>query len=140
MQRSDERRGQVLVEFAVALPLLVGLLFFLVESGFYLSARQGIHTALREGAVLAATRSVDGILAPAERPAIVEAMCLAFRRPGVDDPTALVDVERRNNGCTVVLSVEAHYHGVTPLQGVFDTRPLAGRLVLPLRRPDGGAP
>ena len=127
-----KRRGQVLVEFAVGLPLLIGLLFFLIESGYYLTAKQGIHTALREGAVLAAIRSQNGVLQDGERPALVEAMRLAFNRPGITAPTASVSIERESNGCIVTLKVEGEYKGITPIANIFNVHPLGGRLIVPL--------
>ena len=126
------RRGQVLVEFAVGLPLLIGFLFFLIESGYYLTAKQGIHTALREGAVLAAIRSQNGLLQDGERPALVEAMRVAFKRPGITAQTASVSIEREGKGCIVTLKVEGEYKGITPIAHIFNVHPIGGRLIVPL--------
>ena len=131
------RRGQVLVEFAVGLPLLIGFLFFLIESGYYLTAKQGIHTALREGAVLAATRAQNGQLADSERPILVEAMRLAFKRPGITNSNATVKIKAGNKGCLVTLSVEGAYKGITPIAQAFQGLPIGGTLIVPLGQ--GGA-
>lgn len=126
------RRGQVLVEFAVALPLLVGLVFFLVEAGFFVNAKQGLQVALREGAVLVAERSVNGVVGEADRQMALEAMRVALRRPGVVDPEARLTVERRGPASVVRLVAEASYQGLTPLALAFEGAPLRADLTVEL--------
>lgn len=48
----DRERGAVAVEFAFILPILVVLLFGIVQFGISFNRQQGIHAAAREGARL----------------------------------------------------------------------------------------
>ena len=138
--RTRKRRGQVLVEFAVGLPLIVTLLFFVIEAGFYLNAKQSFQASLREGAVLSVVRSSNGVLAERERPALVQAMLMCLSRPGLVNGTARASVRREGlDGCVVTVAAEARYAGLTPMRKMFDARPFRGRLEVPVgttgRRP-----
>ena len=127
-----KKRGQVLVEFAVGLPLLLSLLFFLVECGYFMSAKQGLHIALREGAVLAATRSKGGELGAKDRAILVDVMRCALKRPGIEDITASVNLEQEGDLALIELTVEGSYSGITPLAQTLVGDVLKARLVLPL--------
>jgi len=50
-----DRRGQVLIEFVLILPLAITMLLVIVEFGFYLHRYIGIQAAVREGARAAVT-------------------------------------------------------------------------------------
>jgi Flp pilus assembly protein TadG len=51
--RSDSERGSAAVEFALVLPLLVVLVFGIVQFGIAYNRTQGLQAAAREGARLA---------------------------------------------------------------------------------------
>lgn len=46
----DRQRGQVFAEFAIAVPLLIMLVFGVVHFSVAMSVQQGVHAAAREGA------------------------------------------------------------------------------------------
>ena len=48
-KRSKKRRGAAVVEFAVVLPLLLTILFGIIEYGWVFMIRQTLQTAAREG-------------------------------------------------------------------------------------------
>lgn len=52
-RRDPRRRGAAVVEFAVVLPLLLTVLFGIIEYGWVFMVRQTLQTAAREGARLA---------------------------------------------------------------------------------------
>ncbi len=52
--RRREERGAAVVEFAIVLPLLVLLVFGIVEFAIAYNRQQGLHAAAREGARVAA--------------------------------------------------------------------------------------
>lgn len=54
--RHGHERGAAAVEFAIVLPVLVMLLFGIIEFGAAYNRSQGLHAAAREGARLAALR------------------------------------------------------------------------------------
>ena len=66
--RRQRSRGQALVEFALAVPLFLGLLFAILDFGFMLYSRITLINATREGARAAVTQ-VDN---PQGIPAIVK--------------------------------------------------------------------
>lgn len=51
--RTDRFRGAAVVEFAVVLPLLLTILFGIIEYGWIFMVRQTLQTAAREGARIA---------------------------------------------------------------------------------------
>ena len=52
-RRSKRARGAAVVEFAVVLPLLLTILFGIIEYGWVFMVRQTLQTAAREGARIA---------------------------------------------------------------------------------------
>ena len=61
VQNGDSRRerGAAIVEFAVVLPLLLTILFGIIEYGWVFMVRQTLQSAAREGCRLAVLQSVD---------------------------------------------------------------------------------
>jgi Flp pilus assembly protein TadG len=60
-ERNQQReRGAVLVEFAIVLPLLLGLVFGMVSFGFWYNNKLNLSTAAREGARYGATLPLAG--------------------------------------------------------------------------------
>ena len=54
-----DKKGQSLIEFALVLPILLLVLFAIVEFGLAIMTANVLHTASREGARLAAVKAVD---------------------------------------------------------------------------------
>ena len=54
---SDKSRGAAAVEFALILPLLITLVFGIVQFGLLFNRQQALHASAREGARLAALPS-----------------------------------------------------------------------------------
>ena len=121
-------KGQVLLEFAIGLPLLLTLLFFVAEAGYYLAASQAVPTALHDTAVLALTRSSYGKLNQSECPLLKASIIKSMSRPGIGNVTALVTANSvgkiDSKRTRVVLEVTADYTGITPLRKQYPhTRP-----------------
>src|SRR5436190_13636937 len=79
VRRGSDERGAAVVEFAIVLPLLILLVFGIVEFSIAYNRQQGLHAAAREGARVAAlpqttsseidTRvrsALSGVLSPSE--------------------------------------------------------------------------
>lgn len=49
----DEHRGAAAIEFALILPLLIMLVFGIIQFGVLFNRQQGLHAAAREGARIA---------------------------------------------------------------------------------------
>ncbi len=79
----DGQRGQVFAEFAIAVPLLIMLVFGVVHFSVAMSAQQGVHAAAREGARFGAVSGGDACAAVAN---------------------ALAALPDKNTSCTVVSS------------------------------------
>ena len=56
---SSRERGAAIVEFAVVLPLLLTVLFGIIEYGWVFMVRQTLQTAAREGCRLAVLQTTD---------------------------------------------------------------------------------
>ncbi|MEM8905413.1 MAG: TadE/TadG family type IV pilus assembly protein [Actinomycetota bacterium] len=59
----DRERGQVFAEFAIAVPLLVVLVFGVVHLSIAMSIQQGVHAAAREGARVGSVTGGDACAA-----------------------------------------------------------------------------
>lgn len=81
--RPNDERGAAAVEFAIVLPLLVLLVFGIIQFSIYFNRLQGLQAAAREGARVAAlpqssqsdvtkkvTSALDGILPSGTTPTI----------------------------------------------------------------------
>jgi uncharacterized protein (UPF0333 family) len=58
---SKDKDGQVIVEFAILLPILLLLIFGITEFGRAIMVKNILHTASREGARLAVIASADSL-------------------------------------------------------------------------------
>ncbi|UCE60839.1 MAG: pilus assembly protein [Phycisphaerales bacterium] len=58
-RRSSRARGAAVVEFAVVLPLLLTILFGIIEYGYVFMVRQSLQHAAREGCRLASLSTSD---------------------------------------------------------------------------------
>jgi len=115
-----EERGAAVVEFAVVLPLLLTILFGIIEYGYIFMVRQTLQHAAREGARTAvlqtsvppyttATTRIDEIMAAANLGGFAQSIA-----EGVDQ--------------IVTVDVSINYSQVTLLGGFFgiDDHPLIG--------------
>ena len=136
INRKKEVSGQVLLEFAIGLPLLMLLLFFIAESGYYLVASQSVPTALHDGAVLTLYEYQNSSDSVVNIELIEQAIVKSMKRPGVSNVSATVSVtevgKKKSQRLRIFLLAEGDYKGVTPLKHMFDSRKLSGKLVLPI--------
>jgi Flp pilus assembly protein TadG len=105
-RRRRREDGAALVEFALILPVLVLLLFGLIDFGFiyndYLQVRQGVRDGARQGAVanFGTTTSCNGF-APASTSTQAQALiCTTRGLIGLDAPKMRVAVCVANNSAT----------------------------------------
>lgn len=90
-------RGASLIEFTLILPLLVALLFGIVDFGWIyneqINLRQGVREAARQGAVAeTGGDSTCGLVGATGSDNVKELMCLAKDRIGLDDTRVRVKV------------------------------------------------
>jgi len=124
-----EERGAAAVEFAILLPLLVMLVFGIVEFSILYNRQQGLHAAAREGAREAAlptsTQSdiddrvrdaLDGVLSDADTAAADISITPNKTRP----------CDLQPSGTTVVVTVEIEDQANIPLVDL-DAVDLTGR-------------
>lgn len=126
---ANRERGAAAVEFALILPLLVMLVFGIVEFSILFNRQQGLHAAAREGARVAAlptsTQSqirdkvrdaLDGVLSPADAAAASISI----------SPNATRPCDLQPAGTRVVVRVEIEDQVDVPLINV-GTVDLTGR-------------
>ena len=83
LQRRRDQRGAAAIEMAIVLPILILLVFGIIEFSIYFNRLQGLQAAAREGARVAAlpqssqsdikdtiTSSLSGVLPSGEAPVI----------------------------------------------------------------------
>jgi len=95
--RAKAQRGAAVVEMAVVAPILLSLMFGIIEFSWYMSAQQTVTNATREGcrvAVIKGTSDQDVINRINEylAPAGLTNCTISLRRATVDDPTETVVV------------------------------------------------
>lgn len=108
LRRSED--GAALVEFAIVLPVLLLLVFGIIDFGRALSVKNGIIAAVHDGARLAAVQYPD-----VNRQAVQESV-KRFLAPLGIEPTVVVS-ENRVNGTLQSVTVDAQYSftPITPL-------------------------
>jgi len=112
--RKDREKGASLVEFAVVLPLLILLVFGIMEAGWLFAQQVEIRNAAREGARLAVVDFPD----PGDSGQIIAETCsrtvlsasrasvyLSQNNPGTESASAVVTVEQQYESLTGVLSM-----------------------------------
>jgi len=114
-RRSQRARGAAVVEFAVVLPLLLTILFGIIEYGWVFMVRQTLQTSAREGARIA-------ILQTSTEPYTAALNQIA----DVMSPTRLTTYTVTMTHATVTDPVETvnvtiPYNGVSLLGGFFGT-------------------
>ena len=114
-RRSQRARGAAVVEFAVVLPLLLTILFGIIEYGWVFMVRQTLQTSAREGARIA-------ILQTSEEPYTAALSRIAE----VMQPTGLTTYTVTMTHATVADPVETievaiPYNDVSLMGGFFGT-------------------
>ncbi len=101
--------GQSMVELAVCLPLLLLLVFGIIDFGWLFYNKMGVENASREGARYAIVNSTSGTLTSAVT-TLAKDLCM-----GGDDTAVTVSISGKNATVTVVKQVKV----LTPLAGIF---------------------
>lgn len=117
---SQPERGAVAVEFAIILPVLVILLFGIIQFALAFNRLQGLHAAAREGARIA---SIPGTSVGD----VNDRVDSALDGVAIENPTVSVSATcDGRSGETVVVEVEADSTIDIPLWGTEDVH-LTGR-------------
>lgn len=109
LHRHRDERGAAAVEFALILPLLVMLVFGIIQFSLAYNRTQGLHAAAREGARLASlpstttTQITDRVGAALEGVGFEDGYDIEIISDG-PSPTQPCD---QNSGATVVVKVSA---------------------------------
>lgn len=117
-KKNANERGASLVEFAILLPLLLTLLFGIMEAGWAFSLQSEIRHGAREGARLVATDTDTG-------PNIVAEVCNRMHFSG-DNTLTTVDIQITGSnpgviGDTATVIVVTPYNGITGMIDVLFT-------------------
>lgn len=124
--RGSRRRGVAVVEFAVVLPLLLTILFGIIEYGWVFMVRQTLQTAAREGCRLAVLQSsVDPYVN------VIDRVSAVMSPTGLSTYTVTMTHATTGNPVeSVVISIP--YNDVSLMGGFFGTHSynLAGTCVM----------
>lgn len=112
-QRNKSQRGQAIVEFAIVLPLLLVLLFGVIDFGRALQTYITINNASREGARL------GSINPDADVEAKVRDAAGEFDNADLTVATSFPD--GKASGESVVVDVDYEYNFITPLGSFVET-------------------
>ena len=107
--RDHRRRGGAIVEFAVVLPLLLTILFGIIEYGYVFMIRQSLQHAAREGCRLA---SLQTSVAPYQN--VKDRVDYVMAPTGVAVNTLLVHPD-----CEEIVEVSVPYDSVSLFGGFF---------------------
>jgi len=116
MFHRDREDGASLVEFAVVLPLLILLVFGIMEAGWLFAQHVEIRNAAREGARLAVVDFPD----PGDSALIIGETC---SRAVLSNERASVYITQNNAGtdsASAVVTVEQRYESLTGILPMFD--------------------
>lgn len=107
------KRAAAVVEFAVVLPLLLTILFGIIEYGWVFMVRQSLQTAAREGARLA-------VLQTATDAAIEERVQMVMQPTGLS--TYSVTMTHATDGNPIeTVEISVPYNDVSLMGGFFGT-------------------
>jgi hypothetical protein len=115
INQKNPERGAIIVEFALVLPLLLVLLFGIIEFGLLFYNKQVLTNACREGARAGIAQSVDS-----EITSIVEGYCQNrlinfYNVPEVPPPTiAIVDGKPREYPNDLSVKIDYEYTFLVP--------------------------
>lgn len=128
--RGEHAHGQSLVEFAVTLPILLLLIFGLVDLGRAVYINNALAEAARDGARYGSVQA--RAYSEATRDGVED--WVRARLDAVPNPTIAADCTAGNNtfGCTVndilVVSVRSNFEMITPIIGqIIGPMSLEGR-------------
>lgn len=117
-RRASGERGAALVEFGIVAPMLLVLLFGVVEFGLLFGQKLDVSSGAREGARMASVnyQANSGSTGATQASEIVAAVC--SRMEVANNTTVTIDVSNGTAvGDTMTLTVEAT---AQPVTGVFD--------------------
>jgi TadE-like protein len=132
LMRRRRGRGQALVEFALAIPIFLLLIFGLVDLGRAVFVNNSLGEGARDGARYASVQA--RAYSDASRTAVED--WVVDRLKSVPDPTVTVTCDAQNEdlGCTgngadtVIVTAEADLEMITPIIGqIVGTLHLEGR-------------
>lgn len=119
-------RGQSLVEFALTLPILMILIFGIIDFGMALRSYISLTNATREGARFAAVGNMAGAYPTdcdgSTNTTVVGRVCVAIEGLNLDD-LQVVSVsypDGQEPGNQVVVSAQYTYNYITPLGDIAD--------------------
>jgi Flp pilus assembly protein TadG len=101
--------GQAMVELAVALPILLLLVFGIIDFGWLFYNKMGVENASREGARYAIVNA-DSASVTADVTALAKDICL-----DADDTNVTLTI----SGSVAIVTVTKNVHVLTPLAGIF---------------------
>ncbi len=115
-KKNGKRRAAAIVEFAVVLPLLLTILFGIIEYGWVFMVRQTLQTAAREGCRLAVLQT-----------SVAPYTNVLTRVSNVMGPTGLSTYTVSMTHATVadpveVVEISVPYNDVSLMGGFFGTR------------------
>lgn len=114
-------RGASLIEFAFAAPLLVLLLFGIIEFGYLFGQFNEVRHAAREGARYAAVSrpDIDGVGGVGDNQDVIAAVCDSINLPGTTVEISLSGGPDRLTYGTVTVTADVGSLSGVPLMGVF---------------------
>jgi Flp pilus assembly protein TadG len=110
------RRGGAAIEFALVLPVLLGLLFGIIEYGWMFLQQSNIVSAVREGVRLGVTYATDATPDPAEAAADrIEAVLADY---AIVDATVVTAYEGASPDETLTVTVNVPYQPLIGWKGL----------------------
>ena len=117
--RNEDQRGAAAVELALILPILILLVFGIVQFGIAFNNKQGLHAAAREGARFGALPqhskteiisrvddALDGVIDPSD--ATVTVHIIRPNGTEIDAPTQPCDLQAAGTRVKVIISTPHH--------------------------------
>ncbi|RME40035.1 MAG: pilus assembly protein, partial [Planctomycetota bacterium] len=115
MRRNRRRRAAAVVEFAVVLPLLLTILFGIIEYGWVFMVRQTLQSAAREGCRIAVMPTVGPPYTE-----VIERVNQVMAPTGLTSYTISM-THATNSDPTETVEVRIPYEDVSLLGGFFGT-------------------
>ena len=118
-QRADrDERGAVAVEFAIVLPLLVMIVFGIIEWSIYFNRLQGLQAAAREGARVAALpQSTQSDVKAKVNSALDGVLSSGTKRTVTVSPNSANPCDLQPTGTSVTVTVQVSTDLDIPLWG-----------------------
>ena len=128
----NREKGAAIVEFAVVLPILLTLVFGIMEAGWLFAQQVEVRNAAREGARLAVVDFPD----PGDSGAIIAATC---SRATLSAPRASVYLSQNNGGsdsASAVVTVSQRYESLTGFLPMFEGLTISSTAEMRIERED----